>query len=92
MSGLDKHFGADASLDPAVTAEISAFLARHAGRDRGGTASLRITDTPWFQRKHRKISDAVWARPVIQSPTNCSACHAGADRGDYDDDTVQIPR
>jgi hypothetical protein len=92
ISRLDKHFGTDASLDPAVAAEISAFLERHAGRDRGATMSLRITDTPWFQRKHRKISDAVWARPAIKSPANCSACHAGAERGDYDDNTVQIPR
>ena len=92
MSGLDKHFGTDASLDTTVTAEISAFLARHAGHDRGATTSLRITDTPWFQRKHRKISDAVWARPAIKSPANCSACHAGSEHGVYEDDAVQIPR
>jgi hypothetical protein len=75
-----------------VAAGIAAFLERHAGRDRGATASLRITDTPWFQRKHRKIADAVWTRPAVKSPANCSACHAGAERGDYDDDTVRIPR
>jgi hypothetical protein len=92
MSGLDKHFGTDASLDPGAAAEIAAFLERHAGRDRAATTSLRITDTPWFQRKHRKISDPVWARPAIKSPAHCAACHAGAERGDYDDDTVRIPR
>ena len=94
MSGLDKHFGSDASLDPAAAAEVAAFLKRHAGRDRdrGATTSLRITDTPWFQRKHRKISDTVWARPAIKSPANCGACHPGAERGHYDDDTVRIPR
>jgi nitrate/TMAO reductase-like tetraheme cytochrome c subunit len=92
IRGLDKHFGTDASLDPAAAAEIAAFLERHAGRDRGATTSLRITDTPWFQRKHRKISDTVWARPAIKSPANCAACHARAERGDYDDDTVRIPR
>lgn len=92
MSGLDSHFGADASLDPATAAEIAAFLERHAGRDRDGTTPLRITETPWFQCKHRRISDAVWARTAIKSRTNCSACHAGAERGDYDDDAVRIPR
>ena len=92
MGGLDKHFGTDASVEPAASAEISTFLERHAGRDRGVTTSLRITDTPWFQRKHRHISEPIWTRPAIKSPGNCSACHADAERGEYDDDTVRIPR
>ena len=92
MGGLDKHFGSDASLDPAATAEIASFLERNGGRDRGPTTSLRITDTPWFRRKHRKVAAAVWARPAIEGPANCSACHPAADRGHYDDDTVTVPR
>jgi hypothetical protein len=65
MSSLDKHFGTDASLDPAAAAEIPSFLEHNAGPDRGPTTSLRITDTPWFLRKHRKLAPAVWARPAI---------------------------
>jgi hypothetical protein len=92
MGGLDKHFGADASLDPAAAAEIAAFLERNAGPDRGLATSLRITDTQWFLRKHRKIPGTVWARLAVKSPANCSACHPGADSGHYDDDTVTVPR
>lgn len=92
MGGLDKHFGSDASLDPTAAAEIAAFLERNAGPDRGLTASLRITDTQWFLRKHRKIPGAVWARPAVKSPANCAACHPGADSGGYDDDTATVPR
>lgn len=91
MDGLARHFGTDASLDPGAAAEVGAFLERHAGRDRGGPIRLRITDTPWFRREHREIAPSVWARPAVKSPANCGACHAGAGRGDYDDDGVRIP-
>ncbi len=91
MGGLDKHFDTDASLDPTAAAEISAFLERNAGPDRGPTTSLRITDTPWFVRKHRKVA-AAWVRPAIKTPANCPACHPSAADGHYDDDTVAVPR
>ena len=92
MGGLDRHFGVDASLDPAMAAEIAAFLERQAGPDRGGPAELRITGTAWFQRKHRKIPPAVWAVPIVKGAADCNACHPAADRGQYDDDTVRLPR
>jgi hypothetical protein len=92
MQGLDRHFGVDASLEPGIAAEIAAFLEREAGRDRGGAAELRITETPWFARKHRKIPAAVWAAPTVKSAANCQACHPAADVGQYDDDTVRVPR
>jgi cytochrome c553 len=92
MGGLGRHFGADASLEPAVAAEITTFLECNAGRDRGGPTTLRITATPWFQRKHREVPATVWARPAVKSPANCSACHPAAERGGYDDDAVTVPR
>jgi hypothetical protein len=92
MGSLDKHFGTDASLDLASATEIAAFLERNAGPDRGLTTSLRITDTPWFLRKHRKIPGTVWSRSAVKSPANCSACHPGADSGHYNDATVTVPR
>jgi hypothetical protein len=92
MNGLDRHFGTDASLDPGVAAEVASFLERHAGRDRGGPATTRITETPWFRREHREVPAAVWSRPEVKSPANCAACHPAAERGDYDDDRVRVPR
>ncbi len=32
MGGLDRHFGTDASVEPAVRESLLAFLERHAGR------------------------------------------------------------
>ena len=77
MAGLDKHFGSDASLEPALAKEIGQFLAEHAGR-RGGTA-LRITETRWFLKEHRK------EMTPGRNPADCAACHAGAEKGIYED-------
>jgi hypothetical protein len=92
VSGLERHFGTDASLEPAVVAEILAFLERHAGRDRGGPPALRMTETAWFRREHREVPAAAWGRPAVKSPANCGACHPAAERGRYDEDTVAVPR
>ena len=92
MSGLDRHFGTDASLDPKAAAEVAAFLERHAGRDPGGPATLRLTETPWFRKKHRELAPTVWRRPDVKSAARCGACHPGAERGAYDDDTARRPR
>jgi Dihaem cytochrome c len=76
MEGLDKHFGANASLDPAVNKQILRFLQANAGSgDRYSSASLRITETPWFKHEHHVISPKEWVNPQVKSRSNCSACH-----------------
>lgn len=95
MAGLTKHFGTDAGVDARASAEIGAFLETNAaeGRKRGGDSGvLRITETPWFTRKHREVPAQAWKNPKILSPANCSACHAGAESGDFDEHAVRIPR
>ena len=93
MGGLDKHFGTDASLTAQENREITAYLVKNASnRWRAPSAPLRITETAWFQRKHDELAPAVWKRAAIKSPANCVACHAGADKGDFEEDRVRIPR
>jgi len=104
MSGLERHFGQDASLDAATVKEITDFLvnnsADRASSRRGSKVMrsldasdtpLRITETPWFVRKHDEVPTRVWARPKVRSAANCSACHPGAERGDYSEHGVRIP-
>ena len=93
MAGLPRHFGTDASLDAASTAEIGAFLERNAGSGRrGGEAAPRITATRWFLHKHDEVSAAAWKNPRVKTASNCSACHSGAERGDFDEHAVRMPR
>lgn len=93
LGDLGNHFGSDASLDPATTAELLAYAQTHASaRAASGEPTLRITRTRWFLHEHGEISPATWQRPEIGSPANCAACHRGADSGDYSERRIKIPR
>ena len=94
MSGLDTHYGTDASLDPATTQQLVKWLQANAATcKRAGEEPPqdRITRSAWFERKHRQISPAVWKLASVKTAANCGACHAGADRGNFDDDNVRLP-
>lgn len=92
MQGLDRHFGANAALEPKERADILAFLERHAARDaRYQANSLRISDTPWFQRKHREVAPVYWKHAKVKSPANCTACHVAAERGDWSEHGIRMP-
>lgn len=95
VQGLDRHYGTDASLEPALVRQIGAWLQAHAGtykRVREAPPQDRISQSAWFERKHREVAPAVWQRASIGSRANCMACHARADQGDFDDDRVRIPK
>lgn len=105
MGSLDQHFGENAELDDPTRAEITRFLVDNAA-DRvnsrrsakinqsiaAGSTPLRISETPYFVRKHDEISANVWKRPKIKSAANCVACHQGAERGNFSEHEVSIPR
>jgi Dihaem cytochrome c len=95
MSGLDKHFGSDASLDAATTQEITAFLEKNADQRKRATSGkpiLRISEMRWFKSEHDEVSARTWKNPKVKSPANCGACHTQADMGDFSERNVRIPR
>lgn len=95
MGGLDKHFGVDASLSAAENKTITDFLVKNASnRWTAQTAPLRITETAWFKGKHdaHEINPAVWKRPAVKGAFNCSACHTTADKGDFSERNIRIPK
>jgi mono/diheme cytochrome c family protein len=94
MNGLDKHYGADASLDSATVQQLSVWLQTHAGtykRVAQEPPQDRITRSEWFLREHRKLNPSVWSHMSVKSAANCAACHTGADRGEHDDDNLHFP-
>ncbi|MCG2578024.1 diheme cytochrome c [Dechloromonas sp. XY25] len=94
LSGLDTHFGSDASLNAEERQAIAAFLARHAGSlSRLGDAGNppRISQTARFVRHHREVPARFWRDPRVKSAANCEACHRGAANGHFGEHDIAIP-
>ena len=92
MTNLPKHYGSDASLDAPTVNKLSAWLVANAAPTAARPEQDRITRTGWFLHEHDEISASVWKRASIKSAANCMACHAGADKGDFNEHRVRIPR
>ncbi|MCB1521418.1 MAG: diheme cytochrome c [Hyphomicrobiaceae bacterium] len=92
MSGLADHFGENAELEPELASRISLYLTKNAARGgsrSGAEPSIRISEQPWFLRKHGKrgrISPEALKRHGAKSPADCKACHRGAEKGYFEDD------
>lgn len=88
MDGLADHFGEDASLPPALTAEIKTYLVGASAPARRPAAQpiLAITEQRWWLHEHDDIRAARWQSPEVGAKGNCPACHKGAERGLYDDE------
>jgi hypothetical protein len=96
VGGLDKHFGSDAGLDPSGQTEILRYLEANAGRrdtSAAGKPQLRITETRWFVHEHSEdLPDDIWKNPAVKSSANCAACHTAADKGDFSERTLHLPK
>jgi hypothetical protein len=105
MSGLDRHFGQDASLGgPALQMVTEYLVANSAERSTHRRASrflrsipsdatpLRITENAYFRREHDEVAPEVWKRPKVGGPSNCIACHGDAEQGDFSERNIRIPR
>lgn len=95
LNGLPRHYGTDASLDPATLKELSTWLAANAGtsrRVREAPPEDRITRSAWFIREHDDVPASAWKSTAVKGPAHCTACHTQADQGVFDEHTVRIPR
>jgi hypothetical protein len=105
LSAQDRHFGADLALDSATTATLLVYARNNAadqhqteaafkidGSIPAAAAPLRITETPYWVKKHRGVAAADWALPWIKSRANCAACHQDAQAATFEDAAMSIPR
>ena len=102
MTSLDNHFGEDASLPAAAAQPIAAWLAANAAetwdtkpanllRTVAADEPRRMTQTPWWKRKHRHIPDAVFMQKTVKMRGNCAACHQDAQAGTFRVQAIHIP-
>lgn len=100
LSHLDDHFGDDASLDPDSLNGIRTWLTTNAATDHSRFSRRldpqavpeRITELPYFQRKHHEIpSRLVTGNPEVGSFSQCNQCHQSAARGRFNEHDVVIP-
>jgi hypothetical protein len=104
MSEQQQHFGADLGLDAPTSAALLAFLSENsADRHQTEPASkierslkmetvpLRITETPYWVKKHNDIAASDWQLPQVKSKANCAACHLDAEAGTFEDAAMRLP-
>lgn len=105
MSGLSDHFGDNAELDQESYAAVLKYLVENAADKSDYKRSvrinkslaadetpIRITETAYFKRKHRELSEETIRNiPEIGSYSNCIACHRGAETGSFNEHEIRIP-
>lgn len=101
VAGLSDHYGEDASLGKNATDSIGRFLenngagtfdtevAHRVGRQ--DTASLRMTDSRFWRRRHREIDKSVFRMRAVGSKVNCNSCHMDARSGRFDNVKINPP-
>jgi len=105
MDTLGDHFGENASLDEAARVQILDHLVSNSAEGsrskrsrkilssiRDTETPLRISDTPYFKKEHDEFPPDVFKRKSIVSPANCAACHPEAEKGDFNEHRVKIPK
>ena len=105
MAEQNQHFGSRLELDDKTVATILKFLTDNSADQHQTEAAFKIeqsipknqtplliTETPYWVRKHREVSAADWANPLVGKKNNCAACHADAKQGTYEDGAMEIPK
>jgi cytochrome b len=102
MGDLSNHFGDDASLDPADEQSIREYLLAHSAETSTQEMSLKmmqslekrdmiaITQTPFWKKRHKHISEEIFKSDKVKSPANCKACHSDVEEGRIEDGAIKI--
>lgn len=104
MTEQKQHFGSDLGLDAATSTAVLSFMTGSAAERhqtepatkidlslKAEVTPLRITETPYWVKKHRDITQADWGSSLVKSKSNCAACHLDAEAGTFEDAAMRIP-
>ena len=103
FADLKHHYGhADASLSPALAAQLRAYadanasghwdtLAAHVFRVRDPVDPGRITATPYWRRMHAGIPAAEFDKEAVGSKAACDACHKDAATSRFAPQAIVLP-
>ncbi len=102
INSLSDHYGEDASIIDYSMKKITIYLQNNNAQSfdtklshkigRHNTNSMRMTDTKYWQKKHKKIEDNNFKHSAIGSKVNCNGCHKDANTGRYDDENIKLPK
>ncbi len=105
MSGLESHFGDDASIDEELSISIENFLTTNSADSSTKEAAvyikhslknkkdiIAITDTAYWKKKHKEIPKSVFESKRVKSASNCKACHKNIENGLIEDFEIEIPK
>ncbi len=104
MQEQASHFEEDLFLEQEVVKEIETFLMKNSAEQELTEAAWkinrsiaktlvlsRITETPYWIKKHQKISKPVWEHRKVNGKVNCAACHLDAKAGTFEDAAMHLP-
>lgn len=105
MNNLADHFGSDATLEPEDQQALLKYLTENAAENAihykrsrkiinsnaNNAIPDKITDVPYFVRKHKRIPQRVIMQEEVSSLSNCTACHTTASKGVYSERAINIP-
>jgi hypothetical protein len=94
LQDLHHHFGENASLDPESVLAIADYLSANAADAPNGDpralrglapdqTPLRITETPYWIRRHHDFAPEDFRTAKVKSPSNCLACHSDPSFEDF---------
>ena len=94
------HFGEELALEARTASHLADFAARHAAEAHESPAAwkiatttpvamapLRITDTPFWKRRHARLQPSTW-KAVHAS--ECNACHRDAEAGTFSPRAIRV--
>src|SRR3989339_30672 len=102
MGDLSNHFGDDASLEPLDHQTILTYLLAHSAETSTQEMSVKmmqtlrkrdmiaITQTPFWKKRHKHISEEIFKSDKVKSRANCKACHSDVEQGTIEDNAIKV--